>query len=121
MLVLHKVASADQVADALTKALPKPAFMKHKAIMLGHKSWEMNAAEAQVFGQEDVDEISRLCKNGDKRETINVLGGISTELATAVERSMELSGTQNLAVRQLRLPHVEFIRCPRPPEFELCK
>eukprot|EP00961_Rhodomonas_salina_P235288 3180229-Rhodomonas_salina.2 len=35
VMVLEKVASADQVADSLTKSMPKPAFEKHCALMLG--------------------------------------------------------------------------------------
>eukprot|EP00961_Rhodomonas_salina_P146561 1973158-Rhodomonas_salina.1 len=34
-MVLEKVASADQVADSLTKSMPKPAFEKHRASMMG--------------------------------------------------------------------------------------
>eukprot|EP00961_Rhodomonas_salina_P094613 1273359-Rhodomonas_salina.1 len=34
-MVLEKVASAEQVADSLTKSMPKPAFEKHRASMLG--------------------------------------------------------------------------------------
>eukprot|EP00961_Rhodomonas_salina_P036753 493933-Rhodomonas_salina.1 len=36
-LVLEKVASADQVADSLTKSTPKPAFEKHRDAMMGLK------------------------------------------------------------------------------------
>ena len=32
---LHKVATGEQVADGFTKALPEPAFVKHRKIMLG--------------------------------------------------------------------------------------
>eukprot|EP00961_Rhodomonas_salina_P243296 3287693-Rhodomonas_salina.4 len=35
VMVLEKVASADQVADSLTKSTPKPAFEKHRASMMG--------------------------------------------------------------------------------------
>eukprot|EP00961_Rhodomonas_salina_P123239 1660088-Rhodomonas_salina.2 len=35
VMVLEKVASADQVADSLTKSMPKPAFEKHRASMMG--------------------------------------------------------------------------------------
>eukprot|EP00961_Rhodomonas_salina_P205475 2773548-Rhodomonas_salina.1 len=37
-MVLEKVASADQVADSLTKSMPKPAFEKHCASMMGLQS-----------------------------------------------------------------------------------
>eukprot|EP00961_Rhodomonas_salina_P093125 1253624-Rhodomonas_salina.1 len=36
-LVLEKVASADQVADSLTKSTLKPAFEKHHDAMMGLK------------------------------------------------------------------------------------
>eukprot|EP00961_Rhodomonas_salina_P264514 3575013-Rhodomonas_salina.1 len=36
-LVLEKVASADQVADSLTKSTLKPAFEKHLDAMMGLK------------------------------------------------------------------------------------
>eukprot|EP00961_Rhodomonas_salina_P268418 3627273-Rhodomonas_salina.1 len=35
VMVLEKVASADQVADSLTKSMPKQAFKKHRVSMLG--------------------------------------------------------------------------------------
>eukprot|EP00961_Rhodomonas_salina_P223125 3017354-Rhodomonas_salina.1 len=38
VLVLKKVASADQVPDSLTKSKPKPAFEKHWDAMLGVQS-----------------------------------------------------------------------------------
>eukprot|EP00961_Rhodomonas_salina_P097550 1311992-Rhodomonas_salina.1 len=37
VLVLEKVASADQVADSLTKSTLKPAFEKHHDAMMGLK------------------------------------------------------------------------------------
>ena len=33
-MTLLKISTEYQVADALTKALPRPAFCKHRAIML---------------------------------------------------------------------------------------
>ena len=36
---LHKVAAGEQVADTLTKALPEPAFRKHREVMLGNVEW----------------------------------------------------------------------------------
>eukprot|EP00961_Rhodomonas_salina_P178296 2404792-Rhodomonas_salina.1 len=38
VMVLEKVASAGQVADSLTKSMPKPAFEKHRASMMGLQS-----------------------------------------------------------------------------------
>eukprot|EP00961_Rhodomonas_salina_P020257 271912-Rhodomonas_salina.1 len=35
VMVLEKVASAEQVTDSLTKSMPKQAFEKHRASMLG--------------------------------------------------------------------------------------
>eukprot|EP00961_Rhodomonas_salina_P074487 1000320-Rhodomonas_salina.2 len=35
VLILEKVSSAEQVADSLTKSMPKPAFEKHWDTMLG--------------------------------------------------------------------------------------
>eukprot|EP00961_Rhodomonas_salina_P014706 197388-Rhodomonas_salina.1 len=35
IMVLEKVASAEQVADSLTKSMPKQAFKKHRVSMLG--------------------------------------------------------------------------------------
>eukprot|EP00961_Rhodomonas_salina_P287961 3890497-Rhodomonas_salina.1 len=38
VMVLEKVVSADQVADSLTKSMPKPAFEKHRTSMMGLQS-----------------------------------------------------------------------------------
>jgi len=35
-LVLEKITSADQAADSLTKSTPKPLFVAHRDIMMGH-------------------------------------------------------------------------------------
>eukprot|EP00961_Rhodomonas_salina_P231480 3126730-Rhodomonas_salina.1 len=34
-MILQKVGTGEQVADVFTKALPKPAFIRHRDIMLG--------------------------------------------------------------------------------------
>eukprot|EP00961_Rhodomonas_salina_P145811 1962791-Rhodomonas_salina.1 len=37
-MILQKVGTDEQVADAFTKALPKPAFIRHCDIMLGKRA-----------------------------------------------------------------------------------
>ena len=88
-MILHKVATADQVADAFTKGLPKPAFLKHKNIMLGHASWERNAAGLDDFEPEDVEEIVKVCKGGTRAETYNILQELNPRLAEVVERAVQ--------------------------------
>eukprot|EP00961_Rhodomonas_salina_P145680 1961001-Rhodomonas_salina.1 len=52
-MILQKVGTDEQVADAFTKALPKPAFIRHSDIMLGK-----SADNIAPMDQDDIDDLA---------------------------------------------------------------
>ena len=48
ILQLHKVSTEEQVADTLTKALPEPAFKKHREVMMGNVEWTTDPEGAEL-------------------------------------------------------------------------
>jgi len=87
-MILHKVGTEDQVADGLTKALPKHAFNKHRNIMLGHRAWELNDPELEVFDEDTVAEIVKYIKGAPKSE-FDILRNVSPKLCEAVEAALK--------------------------------
>lgn len=92
-MVVHKVGTLEQVADALTKALAKPAFIRHRNTMLGDVGWIPTGAGADAIDQEAVDEIARHIKGAARAETLSTLDDISPKLTQAVVRAQEATRT----------------------------
>ena len=87
-MILHKVGTEDQVADALTKALAKHTFNKHRDVMLGLRAWELNDQELETFDEDTVAEIVKYIKGAPKTE-FDILRNLSPKLCEAVEAALK--------------------------------